>query len=174
MNETVKNIYERRSVRSYLPQQITTAELTEVLDAGMQAPSAMNQQSWFVLAVRNPQMRENVRKLCEETCGMQPGSDPYYGAPTILLMFGKVGNIAPDKDASLAMQNMMLAAHAIGLGSCWVNCVNTAFATEQGKNLAKEMGLPEGYAPVGSLALGLPAGEKPQAKQPQKNYIIVK
>lgn len=174
MNEAIRNIYERRSCRSFLAQQITEAELKEVLDAGMQAPSAMNQQSWFMVAIQNPEKVEAVRKLCVESCKMQPDANPFYGAPTIILVFGKQGNIAPEKDASLAMQNMMLAAQAMNLGSCWINCVNPAFATEAGRAMAKEFGLPDGYAPVGSLALGLPSGVKPRDKQVLQNYVIVK
>lgn len=170
----MKNIYERRSVRSYLPQQITEAELTEVLDAGMQAPSAMNQQSWFVVAVQKPQAVEKIRQLCVKVRNMDEQANPFYGAPTILLVFGKEGNIAPKRDSAMAMLNMMLAANSIGLGTCWIHCVNGAFSSEEGKEFAKELGVPDGYAPVGSLALGLPSGDKPREKTVQKNYVIVK
>ncbi len=173
MNPVLENIYSRRSVRSYLPQQITKAELTTVLEAGLQAPSAMNQQTWYFVAVQDEKAREQVRALSVAACGMQADADPFYGAPTIVLVFGRDGTIAPDKDGSLAMQNMMLAAHSIGLGSCWINCVCSAFSTEQGKALAASFGLPQGYHPVGSLALGIPGGQTAAAKERQKNYTIV-
>ncbi len=173
MNEAMKNIYERRSVRSFLPKQITKGELVTVLDAGMQAPSAMNRQSWFVLGVQNAEYVEEIRKLCVKTCEMKEDANPFYSAPTIVLVFGKADNGNSVRDGSLAMQNMMLAAHSIGLGSVWINCVNTAFSTEEGQAFAKKMGLPEGYAPVGSLAVGLPDGSKPREKVVEKKYLIV-
>ncbi len=173
MNPVLENIYSRRSVRSYLPQQITKAELTTVLEAGLQAPSAMNQQTWHFIAVQDEKAREQVRALCVSVCGMQADADPFYQAPTIVLVFGKDDTIAPDKDCSLAIQNMMLAAHAIGLGTCWINCVCSAFSAEEGKTLAASFGLADGYHPVGSLALGVPSGAAAKPKEVRKNYTIV-
>ncbi len=173
MNEAIKNIYERRSVRSFLPKQITKEELTTVLEAGIQAPSAMNRQSWYLLGVQNPAYVEGIRKLCVKARGMDENDNPFYGAPTIILVFGSGNHELAVRDGSLALQNMMLAAHSIGLGSVWINCVNDAFVTEEGKALAKEMGLPEGYEPVGSLAIGLSDGAKPRDKVVEKKYKIV-
>ncbi len=173
MNEAMKNIYERRSCRNFLPHQITKSELVEVLNAGMQAPSAMNQQSWFMVAVQDATKVEQIRKICVNACNMPEEKNPFYHAPTIILVFGKEGNIAPEKDASMATLNMMLAAQSLGLATCWINCVIEGMLSEDGKALAKSFGVPDGYKPVGSLAIGLSAGDKPREKEVLKNYVLL-
>ena len=100
-------------------------------------------------------------------------SNPYYDAPTIVLVFAPADGANALQDGSCVLENMMIAAHAIGLGSCWINREREMFATEQGKALMKEMGLPNGLMGVGALALGYPEGEPAPEKPRKADYYRV-
>ena len=156
MNEVICAIEGRRSIRSYRTDPVPEEKLEAVVKAGLMAPSAMNQQSWHFVVISG-KGAERYRTYCIEKLGR----DPYYGAPAMILVFGKKDAIAPVCDGSLAIGNLLLAAKALGLGSCWIHCVNDLFKEEAA---AAEWGVPAGYRPVGSVALGFPAGEAPAAK----------
>lgn len=162
MNQVIQTILERRSWRSYEARQIQEEQLEQILQCGLWAPSAMNQQSWHFTVVQNQPMIRRLTEGCQKMMGVE--TDPFYGAPTLILVTGKEGNIAPVADCALAMENMFLAAASLGLGSCWINCVGRYLSTEQGKAFGKEIGIPEGYQGVGCVILGLPEGETPQPK----------
>lgn len=171
MNETIKTILSRRSVRSYQPKQITDDELDIILKAGTYAPSAMNQQSSHFTVIQNRGLIEELAALGKEVRGQD--SNPFYDAPTVVLVFAKRDNIAPVQDASLAIQNMFLAAASLNIGSCWINCVNRIFETEKGKELKKRIGVGEEYMSVGSCILGYPAGEINGAAPRKEDFISV-
>lgn len=155
----------RRSYRSYKPEQITDDELDAVLEAGTYAPTSRGLQSPFIVAVQNEELRKRLAEMNARVLGVT--SNPYYDAPTYVLVF--VPADAPNgvQDASLVMQNMMLAAHAQGLGTCWIHREREMFATDEGKELMNHWGLPEGLIGIGGLALGYPEGE-PFAPKPRK------
>lgn len=165
MNEVICAIEGRRSIRSYRTDPVPEEKLEAVVKAGLMAPSAMNQQSWHFVAISG-KGAERYRTYCIEKLGR----DPYYGAPAVILVFGKKDAIAPVCDGSLAIGNLLLAAKALGLGSCWIHCVNDLFKEEAA---AAEWGVPAGYRPVGSVALGFPAGEAPAAK-PRKEGTVTR
>lgn len=165
MNEVICAIEGRRSIRSYRTDPVPEEKLEAVVKAGLMAPSAMNQQSWHFVAISG-KGAERYRTYCIEKLGR----DPYYGAPAMILVFGKKDAIAPVCDGSLAIGNLLLAAKALGLGSCWIHCVNDLFKEEAA---AAEWGVPAGYRPVGSVALGFPAGEAPAAK-PRKEGTVTR
>ena len=129
-NVVLKALKTRRSVRSYKKEQIKDEELKAVLEAGTFAPNGMGKQDSWIVAVQNPQILDQLRRMNAEILGST--SDPYYGAPTIVLVFGsdpkKWGNSI--QDGSLVLGNMMNAAYAIGLGSCWINREMQMFSTE--------------------------------------------
>lgn len=165
MNEVICAIEGRRSIRSYRTDPVPEEKLEAVVKAGLMAPSAMNQQSWHFVVISG-KGAERYRTYCIEKLGR----DPYYGAPAMILVFGKKDAIAPVCDGSLAIGNLLLAAKALGLGSCWIHCVNDLFKEEAA---AAEWGVPAGYRPVGSVALGFPAGEAPAAK-PRKEETVTR
>ena len=158
MNEVICAIEGRRSIRSYRTDPVPEEKLEAVVKAGLMAPSAMNQQSWHFVVISG-KGAERYRTYCIEKLGR----DPYYGAPAMIA-------IAPVCDGSLAIGNLLLAAKALGLGSCWIHCVNDLFKEEAA---AAEWGVPAGYRPVGSVALGFPAGEAPAAK-PRKEGTVTR
>lgn len=161
----------RRSYRSYQPEQITDEQLNAVLEAGTYAPTSRGLQSPFIVAIQNEELKARLAKMNAEIMGVT--TNPYYDAPTYVLVF--VPSDAPNgiQDASLVMENMMLAAHAQGLGSCWIHREREMFATEEGKELMKQWGLPEGLVGIGALALGYPNGEPSPAKPRKEGYTRV-
>ena len=169
-NEILRALRERRSCRSYKPEQIKYDELQAVLEAGTWAPTGMGRQDPWIVAVQNPELLKKISKMNAAFLGTD--SDPFYGAPTHVLVFGSDpavwANSVPD--GSLVLGNMMNAAHAIGLGSCWINREREMFATEEGKALMQELGLPDGLIGIGALALGYPAAPPRDPKPRKENY----
>ena len=169
-NEVIKALMERRSIRSYKQEQITDDELRTVLEAGTWAPTGMGRQDPWIVAVQNPDLLKKISRMNAEIMGTE--MDPFYGAPTYVLVFGSDpavwANSVPD--GSLVLGNMMNAAYAIGLGSCWINREREMFATDEGKALMKELGLPDGLIGIGALALGYPAGPARDPKPRKENY----
>ncbi|MBQ2856124.1 MAG: nitroreductase [Bacteroidaceae bacterium] len=161
----------RRSCRSYKPDQITDEQLNVVLEAGTYAPTSRGLQSPFIVAVQNDALKERLAKMNAEVMGVT--FNPYYDAPTYVLVF--VPDDAPNgvQDASLVLENMMLAAHAQGLGSCWIHREREMFATEEGKELMRQWGVPEGLVGIGALSLGYPDGEPLPAKPRKEGYARV-
>ena len=173
-NEVLKAIRQRRSYRKYKPEQITDEELQTVLDAGTWAPTGMGKQDPYIVAVQNPELCDELRRMNAEVMGTT--SDPFYGAPTIVLVFGSADWSNQVKDGSLVLGTMILAAHSIGLASCWINREDAMFATERGKQLMQQFGLPEGLVGIGALALGygLPEGTHAPKDRKADYYKVVK
>lgn len=170
--EVLKN---RRAVRKYKPDQITSEELSAVIEAGTFAPTGKGTQSPVIVAVQSPEMRERVVKLNAKIKNA-PDADPYYGAPTILIVF--YSDLAPNAllgtlDGAAVTTNMLNAAYACGLGSCWINRPKEMFETDEGKSLLKEWGLPENLVGVASIALGYADCEHPVPIPRKPNYSII-
>ena len=172
-NEILKALRERRSIRSFKKEQITDEELKAVLEAGTYAPTGMGYQDPWIVAVQDPKIIAQLVKM--NAAVMNSKNNPYYDAPTIVLVFGspleKWGNSVCD--GSLVLGNMMNAAHAIGLGSCWINREREMFATEEGKELMAKLGLPEGLIGIGSISLGYIAKEAAPPKPRKENYYRI-
>ncbi|MCR4815744.1 MAG: nitroreductase [Bacteroidales bacterium] len=172
-NEILKALRERRSVRAYQPEQIKDEELKAVLDAGTFAPTGMNYQDPWIVAVQNPDIIARLVRMNAAVMGSD--GNPYYDAPTIVLVFCS----KPDKwengfaDGTLVLGNMMNAAHAIGLGSCWINRERQMFNTDEGRELMRSFGLPDGLMGVGALALGYPAKPLAPARPRKENYYRI-
>lgn len=171
-NEIIKALKERRSIRSYKPEQITDDELRTVLDAGTWAPTAKGLQDPWIVAVQNPALLKRISRMNAAVWG-RDDIDPFYGAPTFVLVFGSADWVNAVPDGSLVLGNMMNAAHAIGLGSCWINREHEMFATDEGKALMAELGLPDGLIGIGALALGYPAAPPREPKPRKENYYRI-
>lgn len=170
-NEVLKAIRERRSIRRFLEKQISDDELKSVLDAGTWAATGHGTQDPWIVAVQNPQLMQRLSAVNAEIMGIT--SNPYYDAPTIVLVFASADNYNRERDASLVLGNMMLAAHSIGLASCWINRVDEMFKRDELKALLKEWGLPDGLVGVGSLALGYAASQPRTVKERKTDYYRV-
>ena len=172
-NEVLKAIKERRSIRRFKADQISNEELKTVLEAGTWAPTGKGTQTPFIVAVQNKEQISKLVAINAEIMGVT--SNPYYDAPTLVLVFAPKDNTNNVKDGSLILGNMMLAAHSIGLASCWINRVDKMAEREDIQAMMKEWGLPEGLMGVGSLALGY-ASAHPHTVKPRKEdyYRIIK
>lgn len=172
LNETINVLLTRRSVRKFKPQQVAPEILDTVLKAGTYAPSGMGKQPSVIVAVQSPEDRDAVMELNKKARGF--GGDPYYGAPTILLVLAD-SNITGTfvEDGSCVLNTMMTAAHALGAATCWIHGEREMFELPEGKALLKKWGLPEGLRGIGSLALGYAEGEPPQPKPRKEGYFKI-
>lgn len=164
-NQFLEIIKTRRSCRHYKAEQITDEELSAVLEAGTYAPTGHGKQDPVIVAVQNDAIKVRLEKLNAAIMGVD--SNPYYDAPTYLLVFASKDNANAFQDGSCVLENMMLAAHAIGLGTCWINREYQMFQTEEGQLIMKELGLDKNLIGIGALSLGYPSRE-PRPAAPRK------
>jgi len=171
MNETIKTLLNRRSIRKYKSEQITDEELNVVLEAGKFAPSGANKQSALFIVVQNKEMIKKITKMNADVIGSN--IDPYYGAPTIILVLADKSKATPIEDASIAIGNMFNAAYSIGLGSCWVHRTKQMFESEEGTALLKEWGVEGDYVGVGSCILGYSDCDLPNAGPRKEKFVVM-
>ena len=169
-NEVLQTIKSRRTVRAYRPDAVPEELLQAVLEAGTYAPTGRGRQSPTIIAVTSEGYRQKISELNAAVLGSD--SDPYYGAPVIILVLADGTANTFVEDGSCVLENLMLAAHAVGLGSVWVNRERQIFDSERGKQLLREWNLPTTLRGVGAIALGYPQGEAPQPKERKKDYIV--
>ena len=172
MNEAYRNLLERRSIRKYDDRPVPDEVLDAILAAGIHAPSGMNTQGVRLVAVRNPETVAYLSRL--NAAVMNDTHDPFYGASCVVIVLAD-----PElyngwvEDGALALGNMMNAAHALGLGSCWIHRARQVFDSPEGKALLEKWGLPTHLRGVGNCILGYPACDHP-APAPRKEGRIVK
>lgn len=175
MNETIQTILGRRSVRAYKPDQLEAGALELILEAGRYAPSAMNQQPWHFTVIQNLPLLEKLDTSCKSVfmesdiealreVALKDDFSVFYHAPALIVATGDSAALAPQYDCTLAMQNMMLAAASLDIGSCWVHSVMMFYATEKGKGLFQELGIvfPQGYKPFAAAVFGYSAAPLPE------------
>ena len=169
MNETIKTITQRRSIRSYLPDAIPQETLDEILTAGTYAASGMGMQSPIIVAVTNKEVRDRLSRMNAAIMGTD--TDPFYGAPVVLVVLADKNRPTHVYDGSLVMGALMDAAYSLGVGSCWIHRAKEEFETEEGKALLKEWGIEGDYEGIGHCILGYAKGETPKAKPRKEDYI---
>ncbi len=182
MNETLQVIKSRRSVRKYLPEQIDNADLAAILESGRYAPSASNQQKWHFSVIQNKALldrmvgiiRENIVNSGNEYLrerASKPGYSTFHHAPTVVIVSADENSRFAPLDCGAAIQNMALAAESLDIASCIIASTRFLFDSEAGNALRRELGIPDGYAHVCSIALGRREGERPTA--PPRNPNVV-
>lgn len=169
MSETLETIKSRRSIRKYKEDSIPEEILNKIIEAGTYAPSGMGKQSTIILAVTNKEVRDKLSKINASIMGST--NDPFYGAPVVLVVLADKSVRTHVYDGSLVMENLMLAAHDLGVGSCWIHRAKETFETEEGKQLLKSLGIEGEYEGIGNCILGYPDGELPVAKQRKDNFV---
>ena len=153
-------IYERRSIRAFKPEPPPSELVDEVVKAGLLAPTGRNKQSTVVIRLDDPAIREAVRAKNEEIRGAPPAgrvNDPFYAAPVMLLVVANKANDTAVYDGSLALGNMMLKAHELGLAACWIHRAKPEIDSPLGRTILDRAGLVGDYEGVGHLALGYAA-----------------
>ena len=173
-----KNVLEcietRRSVRKYLPDQIPDDVLQRIVRAGTFAPTGINTQSPIMIVIRNKEMRDRLMEMNKQVLRVKFGStsdaDPFYGAPCVIAVLADRSKMTHLEDGSLVIANLMLAAHAEGIGSCWIHRCREEFDWAEGKALLKELGIEGDYEGIGHVILGYPDGPEPKAAPGKENY----
>ena len=172
MNEAMNNLLTRRSIRKYSEERIPDEVLDQILEAGLYAPTGMNRQNVVMVAVQDTETRDLLSRLNAAVMGAT--HDPFYGASCVVIVLAD-----PElyngwvEDGALALGNMMNAAHALGLGSCWIHRAKQVFDSPEGKELLEKWGLPTHLRGVGNCILGYPACDHPNPA-PRKEGRIVK
>lgn len=168
MNEVIKNIEERRSIRKYKKDMIPKEIIEKIVEAGKYAPSGMGMQSSIIIAITNENLRDKLSKLNAKIMGVD--TDPFYGAPVVLAVLAKKNIPTHVHDGSLVMGNLMLAANSLGIGSCWIHRAKEEFETDEGKEILKSLGIEEEYEGIGHCILGY-KDEEGTLKPRKDNYI---
>lgn len=169
MNEVVDSLLTRRSIRSFKPDMPSKELIRQVVEAGLYAASGMGRQSAMVLVITNPKVRKEIG--VDNGLGQMDG-DGFYGAPVVLAVLGRKDISTHVYDGSLMLGNMMNAAHALGLGSCWIHRCKEEFETEKYKQLLKDHGVEGQWEGIGHLALGYPAGKAPEAAPRAQGRVV--
>jgi len=172
MQEVLEQIKSRRSVSKYKQDMIPQEILDQIIEAGRYAASGMGYQNTIIIQVTNKEMRDKIAELNREIGGWKEGFDPFYGAPAILIVLAKKDWVTGVNDGSLVMGNLMLAAHELGIGSCWVHRAKEELETDWGKNLLKSLGIEEEYEGIANCILGYAEGELPTAAPRKEDKVF--
>lgn len=182
MNEAIKNIMNRRSVRVYSENQIKPEDLELILQAGLYAPSACNTQPWHFTVVQNQDL---IKKMSDETkkelmkCDSEyfqkfANNEKYeifYHAPTIIVVSGEKASLTPQTDCPAATENMMLAAESLEIGTCWIGLVTYLFRSEKAEEFRKLLEIPEGYEPYYAMTMGYKKFPNPKPQPRRENTV---
>ena len=169
MNEVLKALKERRSCRSYRSDPIPKEVLDEILEAGTYAATGMGRQSPILIAVTDKEIRDELSRMNAAVMGAT--NDPFYGAPVVVAVLADKSVGTYLYDGSLVIGNLMNAAHALGVGSCWIHRAKEEFESEEGKALLKKLGIEGDYEGIGHCILGWPAQPAKDPAPRKANYI---
>ncbi|HJA26691.1 MAG TPA: nitroreductase [Candidatus Fournierella merdigallinarum] len=169
MNEVLNAIRTRRSVRRYKPDPIPADVLKRIAEAGTWAATGMNRQSPLILVVTDRTLRDRLSAM--NAAILHTDTDPFYGAPVVLVVLASKAVPTRVCDGSLVMGNLMLAAHAEGVASCWINRAREEFESEEGKAILKELGIEGDWEGVGHCILGYADGELPAPAPRKPDYV---
>ena len=169
MSSAMENMLSRRSVRKYKSDMIPKEILDQILKAGTYAATGRNLQSPIMIDVTNQELRNRLSAMNARIMGTD--SDPFYGAPVVINVLADRSVPTYVYDGSLVMGNLMLAAHELGVGSCWIHRAREEFASEEGKAILKELGIEGDYEGIGHCILGYADGSLPAEKPRKENYI---
>lgn len=170
MNEVLKNIKERRSCRSYKADAVPQELIEKVVEAGLYAPSSRGDQTGLVIAVSDKATRDKLSHLNAAYTG-NPDGDPFYGAPVVIAVLARTDRPAQYCDGCVMLENMFLAAHSLGLGSCWIHRAKEMYESEEGKAFLAELGISGEVIGVGHCILGYPAAEPQEAPARKEDRV---
>lgn len=169
MNEVIKAIQERRAVRKFKPDMLPKEVIDEIVTAGTYSATGKNWQSPIIIAITNKKIRDQFSRLNAEILGAE--IDPFFGAPVVLIVLADKSKPTHVYDGSLVMGNLMLAAHSLGIGSCWIHRAKEEFERPEGKELLRSLGIEGDYEGIGHCILGYIDGEYPAPKARKENWV---
>ena len=182
MNETLKVIRERRTTRKFKAEQIKDTELQAIIEAGLYAPSAHNQQSWNFTVIQNKELiaelninakeaAKNFPDITIQKMGNNERFNVFYGAPTVIIVSGQNSAIMPQVDCAAATENMFIAAEALEIGGCWNGIVGLLFNGPKGEEYKKKLNIPEGYSPYYAAVFGYKEVKTTNAPARKENVV---
>ena len=174
MKDILDVIVSRRSIKKFKSQMVEPELIEKVIVAGTYAPSGKNKQSAIILAVTNKDVRDNLSKLCAEFRGLK-NVDPFYNAPVVLVVLADKNVSTHVYDGSCVIENMLIEAHSLGLGACWIHHAKEVFETPYAKNLLKNLNIVGDYEGIGCCILGYPdmiVGSQLPRKDNYVYYIV--
>ena len=169
--EALETLYTRRSIKGFTDQMPSQTDIDKITKAGTTAPTGMGMQSPLIIVVKNKALRDELSKMNAEILGTT--ADPFYNAPVIIVVLADKSRGTYLNDGSLVMGNMLNAAHAVGLGACWIHRAKQVFESLRGKELLKEWGIEGDYEGIGHIAPGYAAVEPKPAKPRKPDYVRV-
>ena len=169
MSNTIDAILSRRSIRKYKPDMVPKKIIEKIVQAGTYAATGLGKQSPIILAVTNKELRDKLSKMNAEVMGT--ASDPFYGAPVVLVVLADKSRPTYVYDGSLVIGNLMLAAHELGIASCWIHRAKEEFESPEGKEILRSLGIEGDYEGIGHCILGYADMEAPKAAPRKENYV---
>lgn len=169
--EALNALYTRRSIKGYKNNMPPQELIDEITKAGMAAPTGMGMQSPLIIVVKNKDLRDELSRLNAEVMGAN--TDPFYGAPVVIVVLADKNRNTYIYDGSLVLGNMLNAAHAVGLGACWIHRAKEVFASARGMDILKQWGIKGDYEGIGNVVVGYPAVEPKEAKPRKADYVRV-
>lgn len=163
MNEIIKAMKERRSIRKFKPDMPPRVDIEQIIEAGLYAANGMGKQAAIIVAVTNRAVRDRIAEANRQIGNWQEGFDPFYGAPVILIVLADKNWANRVYDGSLVMGNLMLAAHSLGLGSIWIHRAKEEFEQDEWKKLLSDIGVSGEWEGIGHCAVGYFEGDLPKA-----------
>ena len=171
MNEIIKAMKERRSIRKFKSDMVSKKDINEIIEAGLYAANGMGRQAVITVAVTDKKLRDKIAEDNRKIGGWDKGFDPFYGAPVILIVLAEKDWRNRVYDGSLVIGNMMLAAHSLGLGSIWIHRAKEEFETDEYKKLLKDIGVEGEWEGIGHCAIGYINGDIPKAAPRKENRV---
>ena len=169
MNDVMETIKSRRSIRKYKSDMVPQDKLEKIIEAGTYAATGMGKQSPIIVAVTNKELRDRLSAMNAKVMGTN--TDPFYGAPVVLIVLADKSRPTYLYDGSLVMGNLMLEAEAQGVGSCWIHRAKEEFESEEGKEILKSLGIEGDYEGIGHCVLGYADGPEPKAAPRKDSYV---
>ena len=169
MSDVLETIKSRRSIRKYKSDMVPQDELEKIIEAGTYAATGMGKQSPIIVAVTNKELRDKLSAMNAKIMGTN--TDPFYGAPVVLIVLADKSRPTYLYDGSLVMGNLMLEAEAQGIGSCWIHRAKEEFESEEGKEILKSLGIEGDYEGIGHCVLGFADGPAPKAAPRKDSYV---
>lgn len=172
MNDIIRAIEERRSIRNFKPDMPAKGDIDQIIEAGLYAANGMGKQATITVAVTNKELRDKLSSVNCQIGGWKDGFDPFYGAPVILIVLADKNWANRVYDGSLVMGNMMLAAYSLGLGSIWIHRAKEEFERPEYQQLLKDLNVEGEWEGIGHCAIGYAEGDLPKAAKRKDGRVF--
>ena len=172
MNEIIKAMKDRRSIRKFKSELPSKADLEQMVEAGLYAANGMGKQATKIIVVTDKKLRDKISEMNRKIGGWDEGFDPFYGAPAMLIVLSEKDWRNKVYDGSLVMGNLMLAAHSLGLGSIWIHRAKEEFESDEGKEILKQLGIEGEWEGIGHCAVGYMDGELPHPAPRKEGRVV--